>query len=82
MTLPGSYFIFVSLQELFRGHQGHLLGLESPVVFLTATIPAREAQARRNVSIMVFFSQHWDGLWSIFPGFLRLVAMTQKPLVP
>lgn len=27
-------------------------------------------------------AQHWDGLWCICPGSLRLVAMTQKPLAP
>lgn len=56
MIPPGSYFRFVSLQDLFRGHQGHLLSLELPVVFPTGTIPEWEAQAKRNVSIMVFFS--------------------------
>jgi hypothetical protein len=82
MASSRARFRFVLLQEMFRDQQGNLLGLESPLVFPTCMLPAGEAQVGRKVSTVAPFPQHWDGLWSIFPSFLRSAAMIQKLLVP
>lgn len=81
-TPPRAYSRFVSLQDMLGGQQGHLLDLGVSSGLSHLHQPCKGSPGRKKALYHGFLSEQWDGLWSIFPGFLRSVAMTQKPLVP